>query len=174
MRGFSISRRFERRTAAHRLLLHITDPIPFREMVSTLDISLHGTRILAQRKHRPESRGTAELLGTGRAVPCRVVWQADKRNEQGFLETGLELGLDLSSRTSLFSGLESAKPAAAGGPSPASAGEVAPIASEIAEAQASRGDQAIIEIWSALLELMETKGVFTREDFVATLRKIGQ
>jgi hypothetical protein len=141
-------------------------------MVSTVDISLHGARVLAQRKHKPESRGTVELLGARRVVPCRVVWQATERNEQGFLETGLELGLEQTSWTSLFNALPFAKPDAAGGPPADSSGEIAPVASEIADAQASRGDQAIIELWSALLELMETKGVFTRDDFIATLRKI--
>ncbi len=103
-----------------------------------------------------------------------MAWQAAERNEQGFRETGLELGLEMFSRTSLFRGLEFANNAAAGEPSPGFPGEIAPIASEIADAQASRGDQAIIELWSALLELLEAKGVFTREDFVATLRKIAQ
>ncbi len=141
-------------------------------MVSTLDISLHGAKVLAQRKHKPESHGTVELLGARRVVPCRVVWQATERNEQGFLETGLELGLEQSSWTSLFNELQFAMPGAAGPPAADSANEIAPVASEIAGAQASRGDQAIIELWSALLELLETKGVFTRDDFIATLRKI--
>ncbi len=44
MKGSSGSRRNERRNAAHRLLLQITNPIPVREMVTTIDISLHGAR----------------------------------------------------------------------------------------------------------------------------------
>lgn len=176
MARFKPALRNERFPASHRLLLQTTGPVAVREIVNTVDISLHGARVLARSKLQAKARGTVELLDIPpRPVPCRVVWQDVKSNEQGCYEVGLELGLELGTRMSLWDILvsenKSEEPAVESGHAPP---EVAPIASLIGDVAGKAGDQTSIQLWSSLVQLLEARGLFTRDDLIETLRTIGK
>src|SRR5437667_4904051 len=102
MTEWAKKRRNDRHGVSHRLRLRLTDPARMEEVINTLDVSLNGARVLARGRFPPESRGTVELVETGRRVPCRVVWRAANATDQGLCEMGLELGLEPETFKSLW------------------------------------------------------------------------
>ncbi len=179
-------RRTPRVSKSERIMLNITSPVPVQEMVSTLLVSKNGAKVLSKRRLIPESRGTALFISAGREVPCRVAWQAAP-GPDGQMETGLEI---LSA--SEFWGAAEPGPAEPGaaraptaapntmpdvprGTSPvAAAAPLSPL--ELLEKfrRESDPESFSVELWSGLVDALEAKGVFTRDELIGMLRKLGR
>lgn len=165
--------RFE---VVHRLMLRIAKPHSIEDIVTTVDVSMHGARILSRRSLPVDARGTIELTETRRQVPCRVVWQKKQRNEDGCFETGLELGLDPATRKCLWpelGGPGASHPSAPAAPHPAAepAGSVVDL---LAERHAKAGLDGLSDLLSAVIGVLEKRGAIKREELIETLRSLGR
>ncbi|MGH9786710.1 MAG: hypothetical protein ACRD88_21280 [Terriglobia bacterium] len=180
-------RRSKRAHSEQRLLLTILGPTGMeiaKEIVTTVEVSLHGARVRGIRTIRPDSQGVLTQLGSGQQAPFRVAWQARVPSNPGFLDTGVELlsGFD-------FWGMAfpepTASPAPVAGPAPVAA--PAPIASppispqkvldELEKAAQPGGNdraRTLEAAWCNLIEQLEERKVFSREELLASLRNIGQ
>ena len=167
-------RRSKRVDKSERVLLNLSSPA-LQDIVLTIEVSAHGAKVLARRKMAADARGTALFIAAGRQVPCRVAWQRPPGAE-GRMETGLEIysntnfwGLDLSGSEMEPEPVE-APPAAApeAGTSPSAAALL-----ESLDAKANPA-QLPVELWCALVDSLEAKGVFTRQELIAMLRQLGK
>lgn len=158
MAEYAIKRRYERRNAVHRVLLKTTHPSAVQEIVDTIDISSNGAKVAMENRLASGARGTLELLGTGCRVPCRIVWQSGEANEDGHHETGLELGLESSTRAPLWDALTQAQ---------------APLAAATSPAEPAQ-EASIAQLWSSLVSLLEKNGVLNRQELVAELNRIAK
>jgi hypothetical protein len=170
-------RRSKRVSKSERVMVSITDPSPVQDVVVTLEVSQHGAKVLARRHFVTDSRGTAMFIATGREVPCRVAWQRAPGAE-GRMETGLEIyangnfwGLDLEGSELepelLPHALTAAAPKAAAGKVAASS-----VATMVDALGSKNAATLSIELWCALVDNLEAKGVFTRAELAAMLRKL--
>lgn len=170
----------ERFNMTHRLLLEITDPRPSKEIVVTEEVSERGARIWARRKYEPGSEGSVELMAARRRVPCRIVWQIAEKNPEGYRETGMIILANIDFWRISFQEALSAKPMEESGPAPpaavpvAAGDETAELALAIENARAQAGERAMLQLWSSLVEVLEARGVFTRDELVGTLRRIAK
>jgi hypothetical protein len=195
----ALRRRSKRISKSERVMLDITEPTAVQDIVVTLEVSAHGAKVLARRHLQKDSKGTAMFIAAGRKVPCRIAWQRTP-GADGRMETGLEIytngnfwGLDLAGSevdpepakplpAALRAPDSSAKPAAAGRSSspshPAvSAGKQEPSATMKAVLQAlgnNRSESLPIDLWCLLVDSLEAKGVFTRAELIAMLKKMGK
>jgi hypothetical protein len=168
-------RRSKRVAKSERVMVSITDPPPVQDVVVTLEVSQHGAKVLARRHFLADSRGTAMFIATGREVPCRVAWQRSPGAE-GRMETGLEIysnsnfwGLDLEG-SELEPDPPPPKPAAA---TPKAAAP--PSVAAMVDALESKNSATLsIDLWCALVDNLEAKGVFSRAELIAMLKKLGQ
>ena len=181
-------RRSKRVSKSERVMLSISEPSPVQDIVVTLEISQHGSKVLARRHFVADSRGTALFIAAGKQVPCRVAWQRAPGAE-GRMETGLEIysnanfwGLDLAGsevdpEPALPAALSLVKPAPAAAVAP-SASAPSSVSAMIAALSANLGPTKSaslpIDLWCALVDNLEAKGVFTRAELTATLKKMGQ
>jgi len=166
-------RRSRRINKSERVLIHLTSPIDIQDIGVTIEVSNTGAKLLARRKMAPESRGIARFIAAGREVPCRIVWQR-AAGPDGRMETGIEIysntnfwGLDLSG-----SEVEPVpEPATAPAPTVSDTG---PASALLESVKAQAGAASLpLELWAALVDSLEAKGVLTREELIAMLRKIG-
>jgi hypothetical protein len=168
-------RRSKRSSKSERVLLSLTTPPALQDIVVTIEASAHGAKVLARRKMTPDAKGTALLISSGRQVPCRVAWQRPP-GADGRMETGIEIdsnsnfwGLDLSG-----SEVEpEPEPVASAAPVvPAvPAMSVAMLLEELGKHEHSSG--LPVKLWCAVVEALEGKGVFTRDELIAMLKKLG-
>lgn len=194
----ALRRRSKRISKSERVMLDITNPKPVQDIVVTLEVSANGAKVLARRHMEKEARGTAMFIAAGRQVPCRIAWQRAP-GPDGRMETGLEIyangnfwGLDLegseveitmdqskplplSLRAPAF-GPAPAKPLAATPPPHGVAGKAQPanMHAMIAALGANRSASLPIDLWCMLVDNLEAKGVFSRAELIAMLKKIGQ
>ncbi len=166
-------------------MLDITEPKQVQDIVVTLEVSAHGAKVLARRTFEKESRGTAMFIAAGRKVPCRVAWQR-KPGPDGRMETGLEIysnanfwGLDLAGSEVEPEPAEALPPTPPSGVKlgtlPASAREQPVTIRALVEALGSNRSASLpIDLWCLLVDNLEAKGVFSRAELIAMLKKIGQ
>jgi len=170
-------RRSKRVSKSERVMVSITDPAPVQDVVVTLEVSQHGAKVLARRHFPKDSRGTATFIATGREVPCRVAWQRAPGTE-GRMETGLEIysnsnfwGLDLEGSELEPEALPQSLTAAV--PRAAAAKAAASSVAAMVDALGSKNSATLsIDLWCALVDNLEAKGVFTRAELTAMLRKL--
>jgi hypothetical protein len=195
----ALRRRSKRISKSERVMLDITDPAPVQDIVVTLEVSANGAKVLARRHFQKESKGTAMFIAAGRKVPCRIAWQRAP-GPDGRMETGLEIysngnfwGLDLAGSEvepdppkPLPAALRASEPAAK--PSGRSSSGSHPVVSApAAKKEPSATMKAIIEalgnnrsaslpidLWCLLVDNLEAKGVFSRAELIAMLKKIGK
>ena len=168
-------RRSKRIDKSERVLLNLATPTAVQDIVLTIEVSSHGAKVLARRKMVADAKGSARLLSAGREVPCRVAWQRPPGKE-GRMETGLEIysntnfwGLDLSGSEIAPEPVEAPPPAALEAPAP-------PSAAALLEALDTKANpaQLPVELWCALVDSLEAKGVFTRQELIGMLRQLGK
>ena len=183
-------RRSKRVPVAHRLLLTILGPTGTeiaKEIVTTVEVSAHGARVRGIRTFRPGSEGLLTQLGSGQQAPFRVAWQTRAASDPKFLDTGVELLSELD-----FWGVAFSAPTAEPKAEPAPATPVAaPVAAPIESPRIS--PQALLDelektpqpagehrarmleaVWCHLIEQLEERKVFSRDELLASLRSIGQ
>src|SRR5258708_3034738 len=167
-------RRSKRVSKSERVMLNIVEPTAIQDIVVTLEVSEHGAKVLARRHLKPDSRGTAVFIATGRQVPCRVAWQREPGPE-GRMETGLEIYA-----TSNFWGLDLHGSEVDPEPEPVAAAVAAPSkpasssVSALGDAMGTSKGSMPIDVWCALVDNLEAKGVFTRVELAAMLKKISE
>jgi len=195
----ALRRRSKRISKSERVMLDITNPAPVQDIVVTLEVSAHGAKVLARRSMQKEARGTAMFIAAGRQVPCRIAWQR-QAGPDGRMETGLEIyangnfwGLDLAGsevavepsplppalKVSISVPAPAAKPSAATHPSHASHPAIPATKSASMQAMletigGNRSASLPIDLWCMLVDNLEAKGVFSRAELIAMLKKIGQ
>ena len=175
-------RRSKRVPAAHRLLLTILGPTGTeiaKEIVTTVELSLHGARVRGIRTFRPDSQGLLTQLDTGQQAPIRVAWQARAASNPRFLDTGVEFLSEFD-----FWGISSSEPTAEPTkPTPPAAPIQSPSISpqglldELEKTSQPSGDhraRTLEAAWCNLIEQLEERKVFRREELLASLRDIGQ
>lgn len=180
-------RRSKRVSSEQRLLLTILGPTGSeiaKEIVTTVEVSVHGARLRGIRTFRPDSQGVLTQLGSGQQAPFRVAWQAKVPSNPKCLDTGVELlaGFD-------FWGVPFSEPTAAPAPVAATAPVAAPapiekptinpqeILAELERTSQASGDQRVRTLeaaWCNLIEQLEERKVFGRAELLASLRNIGQ
>jgi len=181
-------RRSRRVPAEHRLLLTILGPTGSeiaKEIVTTVEVSLHGARLRGIRTFRPDSQGVLTQLGSGQQAPFRVAWQAKVPANPNFLDTGVELLADFD-----FWGVTFSEPTASPAPAVVTAAPVAApapiekpsispqeVLDELERTLQTSGDQrarTLEAAWCNLIEQLEERKVFSRDELLASLRNIGQ
>lgn len=170
------NRRSERVDTVQRVLLEIQSPA-LKEIVITEEVSENGAKVLARRKIPQGAKGTLQVLSSGRQVPCRVVWQRPEMVGDGRMETGIEIFSNSNFWSISFQGPEGAPPPPPPEPAPKAVEAPPPNPQAVVEAVSSaaeRGPEALAHLWSLLVQALEEKGVFTRDDFIATLQRMGK
>jgi len=177
MKGSRKDRRSKRVPASHRLLLTIIGPSGSeiaKEIVSTVELSQFGARVRGRRSLRAESEGMLTQLRSGRQARVRVAWQQKSTESAEFFDTGVEIlsGFD-------YWGISFEEPAP--GTAKADAPEetvpltVPELLGKLKEsASAEAGGASMEMLWCALVEQMEAKQLFTREELIASLRSVAQ
>lgn len=161
-------RRSKRIDKSERVMLNLSTPTAVQDIVVTIEVSANGAKVLARRKMAPDARGMALYISAGRQVPCRIAWQRAP-GPDGRMETGLEIysntnfwGLDLSG-----SEVEEAAPVV----------DQPPLTAAILlEALDMKLDSSrlSVQLCCALVDSLEARGVFTRDELIATLRHMSQ
>jgi len=183
-------RRSKRIPAEHRLLLTILNANGLeiaKEIVTTVEVSLHGARVRGIRTFRPDSQGVLTQLSSGQQAPVRIAWQAKTASKTASDAKYLDTGVEFLSAFD-FWGATFSEPAAA--PSPAesagaaSAAAAAPppispqgLLDELENASQPSGDRrarALEAAWCSVIEQLEERRVFSREELLASLRTIHQ
>jgi hypothetical protein len=180
-------RRSKRVPAAQRLLLTILGPTGSeiaKEIVTTVEVSVHGARLRGIRTFRADSQGVLTQLGSGQQIPFRVAWQAKVPSNPNFLDTGVELlagfdfwGVAFSEPTAAPAPAAAAAPAAAPAPiekPPISPQEVLDELERTSQATADQRARTLEAAWCNLIEQLEERKVFSRAELLASLRNIGQ
>ena len=173
-------RRSKRIPETHRLLLSILGPTGLeisKEIVTTVEVSLHGARVRGIRTFRPDSQGVLTQLSSGQAAPVRIAWQAKAASNPKFLDTGVEF---LSAFD--FWGMAFSEPAASSAPgaAPADRPLVTPQAllEELEKTSQSPDDaqraRTLEAAWCGLIEQLEERKVFSRDELLASLRTISR
>lgn len=175
-------RRSSRVQKSERLMLNITSPVPVQEMVSTIMVSRNGAKVLTRRRLIPESRGTALFISAGREVPCRVAWQ-DAPRADGQMETGLEIfspsefwgSPELGTPRPSEAAARSTVPAVAKGAGPDTASAPASPQRLLEQFRTASDPESFpLHLWSGLIDALEAKGLFTRDELIGMLRKLGR
>lgn len=170
-------RRSKRIPASHRLLLTLLGPTGLevsKEIVTTMEVSLHGARVQGIRTFRPDSQGVLTQLSSGQTAPVRIAWQAKAASNPQFLDTGVEF---LSAFD--FWGMEISDPAAAA-PAPADRPPVSPqeLLEELDKISPSPdGNQrarTLEAAWCGLIDQLEERKVLSRDELLASLRTISR
>lgn len=172
----SRTRRHERHTVETGLMLRITDPVVEQEVVRTVDISSHGARVLSRHQWPADARGTARSIENRREAPCRIVWQSKRPDDNGYYETGIEIGLEPGTRAFLFEVTETvAAPSlhAFAAPQPvAQSDDLSMLSEALSQARAAEGEEMLERLCTGIVELLESKGLIKRADLIATLRRL--
>ena len=170
-------RRSKRISKSERVMLSITEPTAVQDVVVTLEVSQHGAKVLARRHFKAESRGTATFIANGRAVPCRVAWQRAPGAE-GRMETGLEIysnsnfwGLDLEG-SEVDPEPEPPPPSAKAMPAALKPATPTSVAALVDALESKNSASLSVDLWCALVDSLESKGVFTRSELIAMLKKL--
>jgi hypothetical protein len=154
-------RRSRRVSKSERVMVSLSKPVPVQDIAVTVDLSAHGSKVLARRKLPPNGQGMLQYISAGRQVPCRIVWQKPP-GPDGRMETGVEIfsntnfwGLDLSG-----SELESEVAATPAPAAPAPSAPMPPADSP--------------ELWAILVDELEAKGVVTRAELIERLQRLAK
>lgn len=177
-------RRSKRIPETHRLLLTILGPTGLevsKEIVTTIEVSLHGARVRGIRTFRPDSQGVLTQLSSGLQAPVRIAWQAKAASNPKFLDTGVEFLSAFDFWGTTFPELAAA-PAPVASPLPAPVGRppVSPLAllEELGNTcqPANDGQRArtLEAAWCGLIDQLEERKVFSRDELLASLRTISQ
>ena len=177
-------RRSKRIPAAHRLLLTILSPTGSeiaKEIVTTVEVSLHGARVWGIRTFRPDSQGLLTLLSSGQQAPVRIAWQPKAASNPKYFDTGVEFLSAFDFWGMTFSE-PAAEPALRVAPRAATPNEPPPISpqgllDELEKASQPAGDhrtRTLEAAWCSLIDQLEERNVFSRDELLASLRTIGQ
>ena len=169
-------RRSKRIPASHRLLLTILGPTGLevsKEIVTTMEVSLHGARVRGIRTFRPDSQGVLTQLSSGQTAPVRVAWQAKAASNPKFLDTGVEF---LSAFD--FWGMEISDPAAASAPAERPPVSPQELLEELDKtSQSPDGNQrarTLEAAWCGLIDQLEERKLLSRDELLASLRTISR
>lgn len=173
------NRRSERVDTRQRMLLEILHPVAIKEIIITEEVSWHGAKVLARRKIPKDSRGLLHVVPSGRQVPCRVVWQKSELDEEGRMWTGIEIYSPSNFWELSFQGAEFPDPLSV--PAAVSSGQAAaePALDAAALFAAMTGERtdpssSLLILWSGLIQALQDRGIFTRQDLITTLRKMAK
>jgi hypothetical protein len=186
MKASRKDRRSKRVPAEHRVLLTILNATGLeiaKEIVTTVEVSLHGARVRGIRTFRQDSQGMLTQLSSGSQAPVRIAWQAKAASSPKFLDTGVEFlsafdfwGATFSeplAEVAAAAGPEAATPAAA--PPPISPqGLLEQLETSAPSAAGDRRARALEAAWCSLIEQLEERKVFTRDELLASLRNMQQ
>lgn len=183
MKSSRKDRRSKRIPETHRLLLTILGPTGLevsKEIVTTMEVSLYGARVRGIRTFRPDSQGVLTQLSSGQQAPVRVAWQTKAASDPKFLDTGVEF---LSAFD--FWGMTFSEPAAP--PAPGAAlpdkGDRPPVTPQELLEELDKTSQspdgahrahALEAAWCGLIDQLEERKVFSRDELLASLRTISR
>jgi hypothetical protein len=188
-------RRSKRASAKNSLMLTIHGPEGeevVKEIVTTIELSLHGARVRGLRTLQPGWRGVLVELRSLRQAPFQVAWQTKAAAGKGYLDTGVELLEELDFWKEMFSNASTEQ--VPGGAVEKNAlspeellqemvqwpvfqsqpGSPTNAASVGVEPGVEESREFLHAVWCALVEQLEERKVFTRAELVAGLRKIAQ
>lgn len=168
-------RRSNRIEQAERVLLHLETSGALKEVVMSVNISQQGVKVLARRRMAPNSRGTALRLSAGREAPCRIVRQ-DPPGAEGLMETGLEIDTPNTSYWGFSAWQSEIEPEPAPAPVVADVPAAPPSLPELLEPlRAQAGEESFsVQLLCGIVDALEAKGLFTRDELIGTLRKLGR
>lgn len=183
MTGSSERRRSERIPAAHKMMLVVADAdiTVSKEVVTTVLISKYGAQVRGRRAIDPAAAGRVMNLGSCREAKCRVAWHLPSTSHPGFFDTGLEF-LDNEDfwgcKFSEYHPVMTATQAKLEKPSVSSAtpSELTPrkLLEHLRMAGSSPNANDLNEaLWCGLVEQLEQRRVFTRNEMVSTLKRLG-
>ena len=182
MKPSAKNRRSKRIPASHRLMLTILGPTGLevsKEIVTTAEVSLHGARIQGVRTFRPDSQGVLTQLKTGLQAPVRIAWQT-RAADPKYLDTGIEFlsAFDFWGVSFSKPKAQPAQPASPEAPPPVSPQALleefeksSPLSEDSRNSQRARTLEAA---WCGLIDQLEERNVFSRDELLASLRTIGQ
>lgn len=177
MRTSKKDRRSERVPVVHRLMLTVlgvSGAEILKEIVNTIEISQHGTRIRGRRTLQTNWQGTLIQLSSGRQTPCRVVWQTKSASDPAYSEAGLEILATFNFWGQTFTNPD-AEPVAAEIVIENAAVSPEELLREFRKVSPTLASERVLEtVWCGLVEQLEERRVFTRGELVASIRKIGQ
>ena len=161
-------RRSKRVDKSERVMLNLATPTAVQDIVVTIEVSAHGAKVLARRRMAPEARGVALYIAAGRQVPCRIAWQRAP-GPDGRMETGLEIYSNTNFWGFDLTGSEVVEDVPVVDQPPLTA-------AILLEALDLKMDPSrlSIQLCCALVDSLETRGVFTRDELIATLRHMSQ
>jgi hypothetical protein len=173
-------RRSKRIPASQRLLLTILGPTGLevsKEIVTTVEVSLHGARVRGIRTFRPDSQGVLTQLSSGQAAPVRIAWQTRAASNQNLLDTGVEF---LSAFD--FWGMAFSEPPAPGAAPPEKVDRPPINPKELLEELDKASESAdhaqrarTLEVaWCGLIDQLEERNVLSRDELLASLRSISR
>ena len=177
MKTPSKKRRSERLPAAVRLLLTIPGPggaVALKEVVTTVEVSQYGARLLGRRLLEVGSQGVLIQLSSGRQTPFQVAWQAKSPARPGYLNTGIELLPNLHYWDRAFSPAPEPSPTEIAIDAEAVSAEelVRALAPESSPQQDWHSEPLLEVLWCGLVDQLAERKVITRAELAASLRKI--
>lgn len=166
-------RRSERIAAKHRMILSILGTSGaelLKEIITTVEVSQHGARIQGRRTLQPGWQGALVHLSSGRQAPIRVVWHVKAAGE--YFETGIELLAEHNFWGRTFANPDVTEQQPAIENLFVSPQELIAILGKSLPAGSAK-DQTMLEaVWCGLVEQLEERKVFTRQELVAAIRKL--
>ena len=177
MKSAGTVRRSKRVVAKQNLLMTILGPKGnelVKEVVTTVEISRHGARIQGLHPLKPGWCGVLVELKSLRKAPFRVAWQTKPPTGKDYLDSGVEFTAEFD-----FWGQAFPSPnASAAKPATAAKDELSlkELLQEVLKSPAFQKPESgrfLQEIWCGLVEQLEERKAFTRDELVAYLQKIG-
>ena len=177
MKTPATKRRSERLPAAVRLLLTIPGPggtVALREVVTTMEVSQYGARLLGRRPLEVGSRGVLIQLSSGRQTAFQVAWQTNSAARPGYLDTGVELLPNLEYWDRPFSPAPEPPPTEIVMEDAAVSAEelVRELAPESSPQQDRHSEPLLEVLWCGLVDQLAERTVITPAELAASLRKI--
>lgn len=174
MKAANKKRRSERVPAAHRLMLIVQGPSGaaiLKDIVTTVEISRHGTLVRGRQPLEPDWTGTLIKLSSCRQIPFRVAYQGAAPGHPGYFDAGLEIltATDFWGRS--FSHF-AVQPDASDVLIENARVSPAELLEELRKASAPEGEKMLEALWCGLVEQLEERRVFTRTELVSTLRQL--
>jgi len=179
MRTSKKDRRSDRIPAVHRLMLTIIGPTGAemqKEIVTTVEVSQHGARIRGRRTLQVNWQGNFIQLTSGRQAPVRIAWQVKPSPEADYYESGVELlgNFNFWAREFTAGDLEGAESSVTIESATVSPEELLQEMRKASAFKAAQSGTLLEVLWCGLVEQLEERKVFTRQELAASVRKISQ
>ncbi len=169
-------RRSERVPARHRMMLIVQGPSGaaiLKEIVTTSEISRHGTNIRGRQPLEVGWTGNIIQLSSCRQAPMRVAWHDPSESQAGYFDTGIEILTQEDFWGRSFDDYRGSAEPSDVVIENAGVGS-AEFLELIRRADGSPKGQKLLEtLWCALVEQLEERRVLNRTEMIHKLRSLG-